>query len=534
MSDAKQKRNAVTYQRFSSERQSNNSSIDRQTDSQKLWLKQNPDVVVIDSYVDEAMSGWSGKNLEDGSLGRLMQAIEDGIIQSGTLILIEHFSRLTRQNIDNAETLVKRIWKSGITLVTVRDNQLYPPEAVNDMPLRIRLIVEMEQAWRESEWRSAKVKASYIKREKDAQKGVVPKIRKPFWLNPDGTLNHLHSAVKDIFKWYIGGQGQQRITIRLRENYQDEAIQKINPSTIMRWIQADIVRGYWRGNKIYEAAVDDQTFYDAQAIHKSRLYENVKPDRNWPLSGLMQCGVCGKGMSIQKSNDHSPVVRCSSKQRDRSCDRKTTFPYKIVHLYMREYVRRAVLRQYTSTTSNKELQIELAKVEAELTKEKIKLSNEKEFYDKASSEGKNTAMILDLMADTYEKIDVLESRFRNTKESLNLAKSKPEKISMSLYKHIVKPENYNIEMHKIGFRIVVGNKNLSTIGVKEEVPELEYIEYSRKSKCYEYIVNNEKKKISPKEITEDMLMMKPQFRSVKYDKGLKELVDAIKEARSKK
>lgn len=84
--ETKSQRFAVTYQRFSSERQVNNSSLDRQTDAQKAWLKQNPDVTVIDSFVDEAMSGWSGKHLEDGSLGQLMTAVEDGIIPKGMLI----------------------------------------------------------------------------------------------------------------------------------------------------------------------------------------------------------------------------------------------------------------------------------------------------------------------------------------------------------------------------------------------------------------------------------------------------------------
>ena len=54
------KRKAVTYQRFSSQAQLGNSSIERQTNSQKDWLKKNPDVVVIDEFVDAAMSGWNG------------------------------------------------------------------------------------------------------------------------------------------------------------------------------------------------------------------------------------------------------------------------------------------------------------------------------------------------------------------------------------------------------------------------------------------------------------------------------------------
>ncbi|HCG6120365.1 MULTISPECIES: recombinase family protein [Vibrio] len=475
---------AVTYQRFSSGRQIGNSSLDRQTDTQKAWLRQNPNVTVIDNFVDEAMSGWSGKHLKEGSLGQLMKAIEEGIIQPGTLILVEHFSRLTRQNIDNAEELVKRIWKAGITLVTVRDNTEYPPEAVNNMSLRIRLIVEMEQAFRESEWRSAKVKASYTRREKLAkEEGKAPRIRKPFWLNPDGTLNHLHQAVKDMFNWYLEGLGQQRIVVRLREKYPDTAIQKINPSTVMRWIQSEIVRGYWRGNRVYEPAVDDQLFFDVQTIHKSRLYKNVKPDRQWPLSGLMQCGVCGRGMSIQKSGKSSPVVRCSSKQRDRSCHRKTTFPYFIVHMYMMTHVLHRAIRLHSDKSSNKGLQIDLGKVERKLATNRKKLNDEKEFYNKASNEGQNTTMILQLMNETYQKVAELEEQEKSLKASL---KQNNHSVSSESRDLVLTPETFNLEMHKLGFKIVVGEQVLSTIGFDKPVPKLAYAGYCRKKRAYKY------------------------------------------------
>lgn len=511
------KRFAVTYQRFSSQAQLGNSSLDRQTDSQKNWLKQNPDVVVIDSFVDEAMSGWSGKNLENGSLGVLMQAIEDNIIQAGTLILVEHFSRLTRQNIDQAEELVKKIWKAGISLVTVRDNQLYPPEAVNDMPLRIRLIVEMEQAWRESEWRSAKVKASYVKREKDAKKGITPKMRRPFWLDKEGNLNENHVVIKDIFNWYMEGLGQQRIIVRLKEKYTGiKQVQTLNPSTVMKWLQADVVRGYWRGNKVYEAAVDDQLFYDVQIVHKSRLYENVKPDRKWLLSGLMQCGVCGRGMSIQKSKNANPVVRCSSKQRDKSCERKTTFPYVVVHMYLMNTALKYVLQKLTNKNSNKQLLIDRTKIERSLVKARNKLSNEKEFYRKSSDDGKNTAMILEMMNETYQEISSLEVDEKNINELLN----NPDlsAVSSTARKLVFSCDEFNLEMHKIGFKIVVGEKMLSITGLDSTVPEMEYIGYSRKDKSYRYAVVGKATSVTPSElVTEDLLMNKKLFDFLNSD-----------------
>ncbi|MBN8105182.1 MULTISPECIES: recombinase family protein [Vibrio] len=518
------KRYAVTYQRFSSDRQVGNSSIDRQTNSQKDWLRANPDVVVIDSFVDQAMSAWSGKHIEKGSLGKLLQAAEEGIIQPGTLVLVEHFSRLTRQNFKQARNLMDRLWEAGITVVTVRDKAEYPPEAANDMNKQVRLLVEIQQAFSESQWRSEKVKASYSRREKQArEQGIVPRIRKPFWINDDGTLNHLHQAIKDMFHWYRNGMGQQRIVVALREKYPDTAIQKINPSTVMRWIQADITRGFWRGNRIYEAAIDDAIFYEVQSIHKNRLYENVKPDRKWPLSGLMKCGVCGRGMSIQKSKNSAPVVRCSSKQRDRSCNRKTTFPYFITHIYMTTVVRKYALRKYSTLTSNKELQQQLHKIESELIKSREYLIELNEFLEQQRQAGKRTFATLSMIEDEYEKIEELEEKENEIKASLEtLSKGS---ISREARELVLSPENYNLEMHKLGFRIVVDEHSLSTEGFDEKVPTLEYLGYSRKTKNYEYRTQGTpwKEEWPASAATEELLMMKGLKEKVQTEPFMKKI-----------
>ncbi|EOV0920118.1 recombinase family protein [Vibrio parahaemolyticus] len=512
------RRRAVTYQRFSSVRQVGNSSLERQNEETKNWLLRNPDVEVIDSFVDKAMSGWSGKHLKDGSLGQLMNAIDDGIITSGTLILVEHFSRLSRQNITDAEKLMHRIWDAGITLVTVRDGTEYTPEAANDMVLRIRLLVEMEQAFKESEWRSAKVKASYTNRENKAKEGIVPKMRKPFWLNADGTLNELHEAVKDMFQLYKDGNGQQRIVVALREKYSDTAIQKLNPSTVMRWIQADITRGYWRGNRIYEAAIDDETFFEVQTIHKNRLYENVKPDRNWPLSGLMKCGVCGRGMSIQKSGKSNPVVRCSSKQRDRSCNRKTTFPYFIVHQYMMSIVKKYALRKYTNVTSNKELRHELLVVERDLLKARQELSELKAFYKQQKAEGKKTFATLEILEEEYENVENLQNKEKELRSSLEAFSDGG--LSTESRKLVLDGRNFNIEMHKLNFKIVVGEEEVSAEGFDEELPTLKYIGYSRKTRSYEWTQGSHRliQRFPSADITEEALML-DDYRQNLYAKN---------------
>lgn len=508
--ESNEKIKAVTYQRFSSSRQVDNSSLDRQSDAIKDWLKLNPDVVIIDNYVDKAMSGWTGENLEKGSLGKLLHAIEEGIIPFGTLILVEHFSRLSRQNIEKSEDLLRKIWAGGITIVVVRGNQYFPPESVNDMSQRFRLIIEIEKAFTESEWRSKKISASYVTREKKAREGIVPSMRRPFWLDRAGQLNDQHVVIEDIFKWYMEGLGQQRIIVQLRAKYPEiEAVKSMNPSTVMKWLQHEVVRGRWRGNKVYDAAVNDQLFFDVQAIHASRLYKNVKPDRNWPLSGLMQCGVCGGGMSIQKTKNTLPLVRCSSKQRDRSCNRKTTFPYFIVHQYMFSTVLKRALRKYTQNTANRDNQTTLVKIDKELVNLRVKLANEKIHYQEVTSQGKNARLIMDMMQNTDEKIIELEAEQNSIK--VCIAEQDNQSISKLAQELVLTPRNFNLEMHKLGFRIVVGEDDLSTLGFQEAIPKMSYGGYCRKTMSYKYELAGLDFTFPSSGITENMLMLEGIF-----------------------
>ena len=185
---------AYLYQRFSSEQQKGNSSLFRQTEAQDAWLANNPDVVVQEKLVDQGLSGFTGAHLKKGSLGKLVSQIEAGSIPQHSLILVEHFSRLSRQNIDKAEELLRTIWTAGITIVTVRCGTEYPPSSIDDMATRIKLIVEIESAYKDSKWRSDKAKAVHAKKRIEADQGITPKIRKPFWLDTNGKLNKYASA----------------------------------------------------------------------------------------------------------------------------------------------------------------------------------------------------------------------------------------------------------------------------------------------------------------------------------------------------
>jgi hypothetical protein len=498
---------AYLYQRFSSEKQSGNSSLYRQTEAQEAWLARHPEVIVEERLIDEAMSGFKGHHLAKGALGRLVEQIQTGNIEKGSLILVEHFSRLTRQNIDKAEELIRTIWNANITIVTVRCGSEYPPSSINDMATRIKLIVEIEAAYKDSKWRSDKAKASHAKKRIDAKNGVTPKIRMPFWLNKEGKCNEYAPVMKDMFELYLSGKGQALILRHLQKEYpQCKTIQKMQQTTVIRSITNKNCAGLWNGNKVLEPVVTDEVFYEAQRVHSQRLYKDVQPDRHWPLSGLIKCGHCAKGMSIQQSSGSLPLLRCSNKQRlgkDRSgCDAAATFPYLIADHYFSYYVYHQILNELTLKNNDKEASNKINELETMLVHEKLKLSKAREQYNRYDERGDDIEMIFDLMQESSKNIKKMEGSIRKINAENNT--SFDFEISKDIFQLANDPIALNIALHKIGFKITLKNNELTYKGVEN----LKYQGYSRKNKRYHYLINNHGQFISKEDVTPESLLTK--------------------------
>ncbi|MBU2979735.1 recombinase family protein [Alteromonas sp. C1M14] len=488
--------NVYLYQRFSSSKQEGNSSLFRQGEAQKEWLSRHPNCVVVEldeqPLIDSGVSAYKGKHVEHGSLGRLVKAIESGLVETGSIILVEHFSRLTRMDIDQSEDLIKKIWKHGVSIVTARGNNYYPPEAVNDTKSRIALIIEIEKAHEESKWRSKKVKSSWRQRESLAREHKIPpRMRMPFWLSPDGTLNEFAPVVRDLFSLHAMGKGQIVIARELRERYGSiKPLLNHNPTKLIRILQNEKCIGKVYGEKLYEAVVDEETFYSAQRIHQERLYTSIREDRKWPLHGMVKCGHCGSGMSIQQSKDSLPLIRCSRKQRSGgdSCQSASTFPYVIAYHFFIIYIEPVLMAMMTDNKRLKSFELDQVKLQQEIRKSKAELA-EADLHRKARLDaGKNAKASLTIMDELQDNIDSLEESLSVVHAKIAAQKSLSS-ISKDIYELSVEnPKEYNLELNKTGLKIHLKDKKLSFYDPdnKREIASLRYVKYNRSRLSYEY------------------------------------------------
>src|SRR5262245_29085911 len=113
------KRRAFSYDRVSRWRKGGH-SIERQDDfahalsTEHGWILD--DTLV---FIDKNRSGYHGHNLRLGAaLTRCLACIESGRIKPGDVLIVEALDRLSREEVDVAYDLIRRILQAGVWIAT--------------------------------------------------------------------------------------------------------------------------------------------------------------------------------------------------------------------------------------------------------------------------------------------------------------------------------------------------------------------------------------------------------------------------------
>lgn len=124
-------------------------------------------------------------------------------------------------------------------------------------------------------------------------------------------------AVKLIYKLYLDGLGYINISKYLAQNgYTNSKNEPFTPTFIRKVLTSKKYNGFYvygvretiKGKEkvtynkeklievpnMYEKIIDDETFNAVQIALESRTRKNRRQDRDYPLSGLITCGSCGR------------------------------------------------------------------------------------------------------------------------------------------------------------------------------------------------------------------------------------------------
>jgi DNA invertase Pin-like site-specific DNA recombinase len=176
-------RKAYSYQRFSSIKQKAGDSTKRQAAAAEAFCKQFG-LTLIDTFTDEGVSGFKGKNFSDESaLGAFLKLVEKGTVETNSVLILENMDRLSRQSIMPCMAKFMEIISKGVSIGVISQNRILDEKSMTTMEL-MQVMVEFERANNESETKSKRSKSVIAAKIEKANKGekVWFATQKPSWI----------------------------------------------------------------------------------------------------------------------------------------------------------------------------------------------------------------------------------------------------------------------------------------------------------------------------------------------------------------
>ncbi|MFD1194028.1 recombinase family protein [Seohaeicola saemankumensis] len=183
---------AFSYVRFSSEKQRQGASLERQTEAAQRWADENG--YVLDKSLnlnDEAVSAFRGDNTTVGKLATFKALTEQRLIPQGSVLIVENLDRISRQSHRKAARVLEDILEAGVDVVTLQDGKRYTLKDLDEDPLTsIMIILTFSRAHEESLTKSKRVKDGWQRNLAKVKEGKRLRSRAiPSWLKLVGGVN---------------------------------------------------------------------------------------------------------------------------------------------------------------------------------------------------------------------------------------------------------------------------------------------------------------------------------------------------------
>ncbi|QJY37653.1 recombinase family protein [Vibrio europaeus] len=310
------------YVRFSSEQQSGGSSYKRQMGDILKYAKDNGYTVNNSLELkDLGLSAYKAEHIEKGSLGDFLDALDTGIIETdgSAYLCIEQIDRLSRQSIDNAYQVFRRILKANVNVITLMDKKTYTKESLNDLMSIMYSSMLMAQANEESAKKGERILKSFDQKIDKLNNGETIQYVGifPGWIDNKGTkqktdfvVNEKAKIVKRAFKMYIEGTSMGDIARIFNEELVEQVAKRRHKNFTNSWSSAKInhllknrcVLGELRIAKtgdVYEnyypsiISVDDWDVVQSMTATKKTKKASGRKSINI-FTGKMFCAGCGQ------------------------------------------------------------------------------------------------------------------------------------------------------------------------------------------------------------------------------------------------
>ncbi|MFC3033584.1 recombinase family protein [Pseudoalteromonas fenneropenaei] len=445
-----------SYVRFSSAKQERGHSKKRQTEMLNEWLADNPNInIPLDQTLDMqdlGVSAWKSykNNLSDNTaLGGFLSMAEQGRIAPGSILVIEQFDRLSRDEIVDAMAVVLNILKKGIEIVSLADRQKYTRQSVNENTTTLMLVIhQLALGHGESQKKSDRCKRAWRnKKEQALEHGKALGNRGPSWLKYDRSsetyieIPEYADVIRIIFDWIINrGWKIHKVISGLNDmDIKPFGLSKTwNKSFIQSLLRTRRVCGYYEPhhlvkgkrvicNDLPEVKLYPETVSESDWVKANKLIQPNDIGSNSGKTGkasnlfrgLCTCASCGSMMQFENKGAGNSYLVCKQSLMNGPCQPRVSFRYpefeKAFFKYCSELNWHAVLIPEKSLSLSKSLQTELDVLSSQRER------NKTAFERLLMLDGENDMVIKRLSALTteIEKIDQEAARLKAKIDELN-------------------------------------------------------------------------------------------------------------------
>lgn len=341
-----QRRKAVSYLRFSTPAQADGDSEGRQKDLASLYCEKN-ELELISAYFDRGRSAHKGMHRKKGQFGDFLREVEKGTIPGKTILLVESFDRLSREQVTTAlKQFIDLIETHEIEvhiLQAGRTASIYKKNDIDTHSLMFA-IIEMGRAFGESDRKSQLIGSAWqAQRTRGLPvglKGGRPMGRHPSWLKWEAgkwiEIPERVEVIRKVFEMSLKHRlGRYEIAVRLcrddahhwsghGKHWTSSGVKRVlsNPALTGRLDpqrskhpEAEAIEDY------YPRIVSDEDYLEVQRILSAKKAKGGRPRKIHPESLLTGISYAKgarvhRGYATAKSGNHQLTYAFLYKERN--------------------------------------------------------------------------------------------------------------------------------------------------------------------------------------------------------------------------
>jgi Recombinase/Resolvase, N terminal domain len=332
---------AFSYRRYSSQNQTENSSLERQRQEnetvclEKGWkLIDLPPDKGVSAYKITDLDEQMAANFHKGTLGAFLKRVKKGEIPKGSVLMVERLDRFSRNYFDLVFPVWLELLQSGIEIFSSVSRTLYTLEEIRKNPMLAAMaLIELANANKYSQELGNKITKSFNIRLALCQQGMKMNLGSwtPRWIDfiGDSTkpgqfkLNDHAKTIERICLEYLSGQSMYKIARGLIAD-------KVPTLLGGKWAQgtvANLLRHQGLTGNIVIKGIELKNYYPALITQiqfnklQAKLSENRQRKGGAGASDYIanlfrnrcRCALCGETITTAKSSS-SRLYTCKGKR----------------------------------------------------------------------------------------------------------------------------------------------------------------------------------------------------------------------------